>query len=379
MLLNHPNTIEKRRNRYYCKVALIMTYGGEIIMKKTSIFVSVLVITLILASMVISCKSATEPTQPTESAKPKESKLLRLAVPYPAGDEMCNHFDQFIAQFNEAAAGEYEMKLYPAETLIKVPESIDAVRTGAVEMTSVACNIFGGLDPRFAAAGLPLTINNVKANAYLCETITPVLSELYAEFNHKLINTYQTDGLELHSNKPIKTMDDWSGMIIAAIDPECAKLSEILGASSVVVPWTEVYSALEKGVVDATYHSTEFALIGKLYDVTSFTLMWFAMPTMLVTSINMDVWNKMPENLQNKLLELGQWSMQNRNEYFIAAHDEKIKTLRDLGQEVYILPKEERDKWVDLAKPYTDERLAGMGEFGEQVRIYIDQANKRFP
>ena len=83
-------------------------------MKKLSVLISILVITLILATMFVSCKA-------------KEAKLLRLAVPYPAGDMMCVHFDEFIAQFNEAAAGEYEMQLYPSETLVKVPESFDAV------------------------------------------------------------------------------------------------------------------------------------------------------------------------------------------------------------------------------------------------------------
>jgi TRAP-type C4-dicarboxylate transport system substrate-binding protein len=354
-------------------------------MKKISILISVLVITLILATMVVSCKTTTEPTQPSqpskpsEPAKPKEAKLIRLAVPYPAGDEMCVHFDKWIAEFNAAAAGEYEMKLFPSETLVKVPESFDAVRTGAVEMTSVASNIFAGIDPRLGAAGLPMLCNNVQANAALCIELAPLYSDLYAEYNQKLVNTYQTDGLEVHSNKPIKTLDDWSGIIIAAIDPECAALTDILGGSSVVVPWTETYSALEKGVVDATYHSTEFALIGKLYDVSTFTLMFFSIPTMLVTSINMDVWNGMPANLQDKMFELGEWSQANRNEYFIAAHDEKIKTLRDLGQEVYILPKGERDKWVDLAMPYTQGRLTEMGDFGAQVKQIVDKVNKEFP
>jgi TRAP-type C4-dicarboxylate transport system substrate-binding protein len=355
-------------------------------MKKNTIFVSVLVITIIIAGLFISCKPETEPTQPTQPTQPskpsepaKEAKLLRLAVPYPAGDEMCVHFDDFIAQFNETAAGEYEMKLFPAETLVKVPESFDAVRTGAVEMTSVACNIFAGIDPRLGAAGLPMLSNNVEANAALCIELEPLFSDLYAEHNQKLINTYHTDGLEVHSNKPLKTLDDWSGLIIAAIDPECAAMADVLGASSVVVPWTETYSALEKGVVDATFHSTEFALIGKLYDVTTFTLMFFSIPTMLVTSINMDVWNEMPANLQDKMLELGDWSQANRNEYFITAHTKKIQTLRDLGQEVYILPKEERDKWVELAMPYTEGRLAEMGDFGQQVKEIVDKVNSEFP
>jgi TRAP-type C4-dicarboxylate transport system substrate-binding protein len=351
-------------------------------MKKLSIFISVLVVILLAAGMVLSCKTTTQPTQPTQptqSAKPKEPILLRLAVPYPAGDMMCVHFDEMIAQFNEAAGGDYEMKLYPSETLVKVPESFDAVRTGAVEMTSIAANIFAGLDPRLGAIGLPLIVNNVRANAAIAERVMPLYNDVYAEYNQKIINCYQTDALEVHSNKPIKTLKDWSGVLIAAIDPECAKLAEIVGASSVFVPWTETYSALEKGVVDATFHSTEFALIGKLYDVSSFTLIWASIPTLLATSINMDVWNKMTANLQNKLLELGQWSLKNRNEYFIAAHDEKIKTLRDLGQEVYILPKEERDKWVELAKPYADERLAAMGEFGAQIKQLVDEVNKQFP
>ncbi|MEJ2740804.1 MAG: hypothetical protein P8105_13440, partial [Dehalococcoidia bacterium] len=156
-------------------------------------------------------------------------------------------------------------------------------------------------------------------------------------------------------------------------------LADVLGSSSVFQPWTETYGALEKGVVDATFHSTEFAIIGKLYDVSDFTLMFFAIPTLLVTSINMDIWNEMPANLQDKMLELGEWSQANRNEYFIAAHDEKIKMLEDFGQEVYILPDEERDKWMELAMPYSQGRLTEMGDFGQQVKEIVDKVNSQFP
>jgi TRAP-type C4-dicarboxylate transport system substrate-binding protein len=337
-------------------------------MKRLSILLSVSLIILLVISLVISC-----------TPKPKEVVTLRFAVPYPAGDEMCMHLDEMIKQFNEAAGGEYQMKLYPSETLVKIPEMFDAVRTGAVEMASVAAGIFAGIDQRLGAGGLPFLLNNVQANAAICEPLTPLYSELYAEYNHKVINCYQTDGLEVHSKKPIKTLEDWNGLLIAAIDPECAKLAEILGAGSVVIPWTEVYSSLEKGVVDATFHSTEFALIGKLTDVSSFTLMVFAIPTVLVTSINMDVWNAMPKDVQDTLLDLGQWSMQNRNEYFISQHDVKIETLRDLGQEVYIVPKAERDKWVELARPYLEERLAAMGDFGQKVKQIADEVNRQYP
>jgi TRAP-type C4-dicarboxylate transport system substrate-binding protein len=53
----------------------------------------------------------------------------------PGGDDPTFVITSAMAErFNERTGGEYEIKIFPAETLVKVPESLDAIRTGAVEM-----------------------------------------------------------------------------------------------------------------------------------------------------------------------------------------------------------------------------------------------------
>ena len=53
--------------------------------------------------------------------------------------------------------------------------------------------------------------------------------------------------------------------------------------------------------------------------------------------------------------------------------------LEDIGIEVTVISKAERDKWLELVMPYTEEQLAASGDFGEKFKQMAEQANKDYP
>jgi TRAP-type C4-dicarboxylate transport system substrate-binding protein len=350
-------------------------------MKKLSIFISALVIILMTMGMALSCKTATQPTQPTQptqSAKPKEPVLLRLSTAYPAGDEMCVHLDEVIAKFNERAGGEYEIKHFPSEQLAKVPEALDAVRTGAVEMTLAAPGIFAGLDPRLST--VPFLFNNVEANTAAAEGMLEIYDELYtAQFNQKVVSCFTTGALEVISRKPIKTLGDWDGLLVGALDPDTSKLTTILGGAPVVIPWTEGYAALEKGVIDANWQGSTFWIIAKLYDVASYGTFFYGLHSFQNMSVNLDAWNKMPKKIQDIMIEEMHASMQDRGQFYIKKAVTDREELTRLGLECYVIPAAERAKWKAVAQPAIDEQISSLGDFGKKMKEIADKANKENP
>jgi TRAP-type C4-dicarboxylate transport system substrate-binding protein len=336
-------------------------------MKRLSVLLSILVVVLLVISLVTSC-----------TPKPEEAVLLRLGHTFPAGDEVCMHLDKLAEQFNEAAGGQYQMKHYPGEALVKVTETIPAVGTGAIEMTVTPIAVFTGLDPRFGP--VPFSMNNIQANVAACKLILPLYSEILEEkFNQKAISCFTVDGLELISQRPVKTLEDWKGLLVAAIDPQCALIAEALGGSSVVTTWVEGYSVLEKGVVDAELQSVPGWLVMKLPDVANYGTLFYAVPTFIVITINLDIYNAMPENTQDMLVDLGQWSLQDMGEYYLAKHENDLDEIEALGMEIYTLPKEERDRWKEAYSPYAEEQLSQMGDFAQKLNQIADQVNSQFP
>jgi TRAP-type C4-dicarboxylate transport system substrate-binding protein len=167
--------------------------------------------------------------------------------------------------------------------------------------------------------------------------------------------------------------------MIGATNPESAALASALGASPVTIPWTECYSNLEKGVVDAVLTSTQWTIISGLNDVASYVVRFYSTPTFNTYLINLDAFNKMPKDVQNILIEEA-WKA---SDVMCAAHIQSDKEdkeiLEGLGMEVYDLPKAERDTWLTAVKPYVDDKITSLGDFGKKLREIAEKANADNP
>jgi TRAP-type C4-dicarboxylate transport system substrate-binding protein len=236
---------------------------GEMRVKKASFIVAILVIMTMLFSLVISCSTPSEsskptgPAKPTEPEKPKEEVLLRLVTPQPPQDIIPINCVEMAARFNERAGGEYTIKVYTGEQLIKTPELLDSVTTGAVEMGAIGLGVYSGADPRFYGSEIPFLYTNLKADAAAQEKMPALWNTILEEkFNQTALVGWSITGTELISKVPIKKLEDWDGILLGSLSPGISGLTEALGGSAVVVPWTDIYSALEKGVVDASFQAT---------------------------------------------------------------------------------------------------------------------------
>jgi TRAP-type C4-dicarboxylate transport system substrate-binding protein len=323
---------------------------------------------LLVVGMVISC-----------TPKPKETIVLRLVVPSPPGDMLTVKDEELAARFSERTGGEYEIKVYAGEQLVHIPEYLDAVRTGAVEMMDVGWGIYGGADPRLSVHETPFLFNNIRAHASAQDDLVELFDPVFRKFNQTALTSFTTDSMVYFGTKPLRTMEDWNGLLVGAISPPIAGMITSLGGSPVTIMWTDLYSNLEKGVIDAAQTSTQGIINLKLTDVTSDITIFFGSAGQNGYTINLDVWNAMPQRIQDILLEETKQTAATMGETFIRLHDEDVETLRDLGIDVYILPKAEQDRWKEACSPFIEEQLSAAGDFGVKVKQIADEANSKFP
>ena len=59
--------------------------------------------------------------------------------------------------------------------------------------------------------------------------------------------------------------------------------------------------------------------------------------------------------------------------------DKDMQSFKEKGVDVYILPKEERDRWIEKMLPYKEEQLKKFGEFGQKVKQIADDVNAKHP
>jgi TRAP-type C4-dicarboxylate transport system substrate-binding protein len=313
------------------------------------------------------------------SAEPK-AKVLRLAGLWPPLDPVTIQLKAFADKFNKRVGGKYVVEVHPGEELVKVIESVDSVRTGAVEMAGWPIGVFASIDKRFAAAEVPFLVNNVEGDAAMQVALMPLYSQfMEKKFNSKAIFSFTCLALDILSTKPVKTVADWKGLLVQSVSPQSAKFIEYMGGSEVPLPFPEAYDAIQKKVVAATMQSSSMMIMFKLTEVGKYVTRGYLIPASIIIAVNMDAYKKMPKDVQNALIEAGKNQQKEANDYFIGVAQENTGTLTKMGVEVYNLPKAERDKWVEKVRPYSDSLIAGMGDFGKELKKAAKEINSKYP
>jgi TRAP-type C4-dicarboxylate transport system substrate-binding protein len=310
----------------------------------------------------------------------QKATVLRLAGPWPPLDPVTLQLQAFADKFNKRAGGKYVVEVHPGESIVKLGESVDALRSGSVEMAGWPIGMFASVDRRFAAAEVPFLVNSVEGDAAMQVAMMPLYSQfMEKKFNSKAIFSFTCLALDVCSTKPVKTAADWKGLLTQSVSPQSAKFIEAMGGAPVAMPFPEGYQALQKGIVNATMQSSSMMIMFKLNEVGKYVTRGYLIPASLIIAVNMDTFKKMPKELQNILVDVGKQQQKETNDFFIGVAQKNTKTLTDMGMEVYALPKGERDQWVKKLHPYCDSLFKAMGpEFSAKVKKIAAEANAKY-
>ena len=341
-------------------------------MRKKSLCVSIFVLIFVFIGVM------TLSSQPVLA----KTKILRLVVPSPAGDwPLTAACDEFAKGFNARVGDAYKVQVYPGGALVGVIEYFDAVRTGAVEIACAPWAVYGGADSRLNIVEAPFLFNGLESAIAAARPLLALHDEVLMEkFNQKALGLFTTGGMDcISKKKPIKKLEDWKDELVAAFSPPAAILFQGLGASPVTIMWPEMYQALQKGVIDVAGQTAHGMIVSRLTDVCKYFTAFHGLTGWNGFSINLDLYNKMPENIQKILWEEIDKSVDFMHDADRQLLTDDIKEYKKRGTEVYILPKAEYDRWAKHMEPVKVEFMKQAPEFAKKVQAIADEANKNHP
>jgi len=339
---------------------------------KKYIFIGIAIV--LLAALILSVPGC------SKSSETGKKVVLRENLIHPAVDYMAKYTQTAANRFNTTFAGKYEITVHPGAALLGMAESLDGVRTGAVEIGQYPPGVFSNTDARFSSAELPFLYNNIQANIAACDELLPVYSEfMEKDFNQKALALWTATSLDLISKKPVRTVADWKGLVMMAINPPTAAVCTALGGSPVSIDFPDAYDALAKGTVDAGMYATTQMVEYNFDEVAKYVVPVYMVPTFIVSAINLDVWKSLPKDVQDALLKEHQQMAHDLNALYEVLVTTNPDTLKSRGCDIYILPKEERDKWHQAIQPYIDEQIEKMGDFGNKILDVAEKINAKYP
>lgn len=249
---------------------------------------------------------------------------------FPILDEGCKLLSKWI---DSLSSGQLKIKVYSGGELIPPLECFDAVSSGTAEMGSAASYYWAGKNSAASIFGaLPYGMNAQMMNSWLYSGGGLELwEELYGQYNLVPFPGGNT-GVQMGGwfNKPIKSLSDIKGLKMR-IPGLGGKVINRLGGTAVLIPGSEIYTNLERGVIDAAewigpYHDYKigFQNIARHYYYPG----WHEPSAVLEFFVNKHTFEQLPENLREIIrtatARLNIW-MLSAFEYQNAIYSKKIR------------------------------------------------------
>ncbi|MCX5906460.1 MAG: TRAP transporter substrate-binding protein DctP, partial [Deltaproteobacteria bacterium] len=201
--------------------------------------------------------------------------------------------------------GRMEIRVHPASSLYPQQEQIPAVVEGRVEIAPISTNYMVDMFLEMAVLELPFMTSSLNEHRAAAEKLRPFYIEQLAKKNILLlaIGTWPTQQL-YSTKKPIAKVDDWKGLKVRVYGTETAEMTKALGGAPVNVTFGEVYTALQRNVMDAAVTSATNAEPMKFFEVAKYINYWFiGGGGMEFLGCNKKALNSLPQDLQQVVLE----------------------------------------------------------------------------
>ncbi|MEQ9811701.1 MAG: TRAP transporter substrate-binding protein [Azospirillaceae bacterium] len=199
-------------------------------------------------------------------------------------------FEPLVEMVAEATGGDVTVAIYPAGELGAGPvqqynRAVDGVADLAFGLQGYTSSVF----PRTLVTELPGLFDDAFDGV---DTIWENFDLLAPDYDQvHVLGVWFNSPAVLATNTPVDSIDDLSGMTIRAPSALAAAVLEAWGANAVTMPATEIYNALQTGVIDGVFIGPDGVQGFRLYEVAEYVT--YGLPSGLTSFFlvaNRDSW-----------------------------------------------------------------------------------------
>jgi tripartite ATP-independent transporter DctP family solute receptor len=228
---------------------------------------------------------------PAVIASPREARAavtLTLGHGTAPGNPRTIAAEAFGKMVSERTGGNVAIKIAGSEQLGNDVSMLTSLRTGVLDLTANSQGPASGLVPELSALGLPYLFPDAEAAHKVLSG--PIGEELAKKFTAvgMLPLDWWDNGIRhtTNSKRPINTPADLRGLKIRTpADPATVDIFQALGAATQQIAFSELYIALQQGVVDGQENPLANIHSAKLYEVNKYISLtghkWEATPFLM--------------------------------------------------------------------------------------------------
>lgn len=339
---------------------------------------SLLLCLCVVAGLLAGCGSTASDTQePADgSAAAADGEVYTMQIGHAQATTSARHrsVELFEQMVEEQTDGHVQVEIFPAGQLGNETEMTEAVSMGTLQAVRG-----GELEylPQITMLSLPMLCDTMEEVRTLCysDFVADMLSSVETEHNMKVLAVGDDSGFRQITNNvhPIVSPEDMQGLKMRTVLEVIDLSMKAFGASTVSVPFTDLYMALKTGVADGQENPLALIDAQKFYEVQKYCTIIDYMICAEVMYVNLDWWNSLPAEYQTILTDCAKAMMDENSRITDEENEIYLENIKNAGCEVTVLTEEQREAFRPLAenvwKEYVDSGRITKEDLDEMLAV----------
>ena len=263
-------------------------------------------------------------------------KFSHVVAPNTPKGKGAEKFKELAEKYTE---GKVKVEVYHNSTLYKDKEELEAMQLGAVQMLAPSNSKFGPIGIRdFEVFDLPFLLPNLAALRKVTEG--PIGQKMLKQLDSKgMVGlAYWDNGFkQMSANKPLRVPADYKGLKFRIQSSKVLEAQfRALGAIPQVTAFSEVYQALQTGVVDGQENTPSNMYTQKMDEVQKYTTLTNHGYIGYVVVVNKKFWDGLPSEVRGQLEQAMKETTVFANTTSAQENDEALDAMRKNGKTQFI-------------------------------------------
>ncbi len=294
---------------------------------------------------------------------PISIKFSHVVAPDTPKGKGADRFKELAERYTD---GRVRVEVYPNSQLYKDKEEVEALQLGAVQMLAPSLAKFGPLGAReFEVFDLPYILPDKAALRRV--TDGALGAKLFNKLESKGITglAYWDNGFKVMSaNKPLREVADFRGLKMRIQSSKVLEAQfKALGALPQVLPFSDVYQAMQTGVVDGAENTPSNMYTQKHHEVQKYATLSEHGYIGYAVIVNKKFWDGLPGDIRDALTRAMKEATAFANDSAQADNDDAMAEMRKSGRIQFIeLTPEQKASWRKALEPVQAEMTARVGK-----------------
>lgn len=274
--------------------------------------------------------------------------------------------ERFKELAEKATKGRVKVEIYPNSTLYKDKEELEALQLGSVQMLAPSLAKFGPLGAKeFEVFDLPYIFPNTEVLKRVTEG--PVGQGLFQKLESKGIKglAYWDNGMKvMTANKPLHKVSDFRALKMRIQSSKVLdEQFRALKANPQVLAFSEVYQAMQTGVVDGSENTPSNVYTQKMHEVQSNLTVSDHGYIGYAVIVNKKFWDALPADVRTQLEGAMKEATTYANTIAQKENDDALAAIKASGKtKVYYLTDAEKAEWRKALMPVHKSMASRVGQ-----------------